>query len=376
MAAEARVERSLTCRYCGAPLQAGPDDVLVVCRRCGRVNWLRGAERPMLVVEALPRDELVRVFDELAMRDPDLRSGYRGVARLETIYFPFYAGKVSAWTRYEARVAVEKRRVECRGDRCVTRTEVRVVHVTGEVKGVYHALIPARRLAGDRVVDDVAWRALKLYESGGLKGPERIDWSRADEVLAAEFGVEEAERRLVAEGCEALLEAAKSDARRRAEERVGGGSARIEWIKAPCNVEDARIENLVYAPYARVYYATASGVYRAYLYGWDGRTIEREEPFLDNQRLLVAGLSGLVAAGGWGLGALVYAAGGGLEAALLSLLLAGASIVLSRDMMYGAANLLYRVERGAAASWLRSLPSTLHAVFRLRGTLLGRLLGR
>ncbi len=375
MAAEARVARSLTCRYCGAPLEAGPDDILVVCRRCGRVNWLKGAERPMLALEALPRDELSRAFDELAMRDPDLRGEYEGVARLEVVYFPFYAGRVSAWTRYEAEVAVEKRRVECRGDRCVTKTIVRVVRVAGDVKGVYRALIPARRLAGDRVVEDVAWQALKLYESGGLRGPERIDWSRADEVLAAELGVEEAERRLVGEACEALLGEAKADAMRRAERRVGGSAREVRWIKAPCNVEEARVENLVYAPYARVYYATRSGVYRAYLYGWSGEPIEREEPFLDKQRVVIAGLSGLVAAGGWQLGALLSAIAAGGGGALLFLLAAGVSTLLSRDLMYGAANLLYRVERGAAASWVRSLPSTILSIFRLRGTILDRLLG-
>ncbi len=376
MAIKARVVRSLTCRYCGAPLEAGPDDVLVVCRRCGRVNWLRGAERPMLAVGALSREELTRVFDGLASRDPDLRREYMGVARLEIIYFPFYAGRVAARTRYAARVVVAKTRVVCRGGRCETRTETRTVRVTGEVGGVYTALIPARRLAGDMVVDDVARRVLGLYEAGGLRGAEQIDWSRADEVLAAELSVEEAERRLVGEACEALLEAAEEDAMSRAAARTGGGVAvSVEWIRAPCRVEEARVESLVYAPYARVYYATRSGVYRAYLYAWDGAPIEREEPFLDKQRVAVAAIGGFVAAGGWGLAALLAGLHAGIEGLLASVLVAGLSTMLSRDLLYGAANLLYRVERGRGGSWLSSLPSTLSAMLRLKGSILGRLLG-
>ncbi len=379
--------RALTCRYCGAPLRAGPDDVVAVCRRCGRVNWLRGSPAPVLAVEALPKDELAARFDELALRDPELRREYQGVARVETVYFPFYAGVVRLRTRYRAYVNMRLAEAPfCKsgGEECLMIVEgPNAVEVEGEVEGVYHALIPARRVAGERVVGELARSVLALYREGGLEGPDAIDWGRADEVLAPQVTLEEARRRLRSEACDALLEAVREDAARRAEERLrerGVDNARVtrdnvEAVRAPCIIEEVRVEHLVYAPYSRVYYVAGDAVYRAYLYAWSGEPIEREEPFTDTQRMTVSILSGVLAAGGWTLAAAAAVYGGG-GLFLLAAVPAVIASIVARDLYYGAVSLLYRVERGRGGSWLETLTETLRAVLRLRGSLASGVLGR
>jgi len=369
--AEARVVGELRCRYCGAPLPAAPDAVVVVCPYCGMPNWLRGGGE--VLAAGLPgEDEAVEMFRRLAERDPDLRSVSPQVARVEVVLLPFYHAWGRLSSRYEATGFLTVEVARTRDGRTVTETRTVPFHVSGTYRARFHALLSARRSPAEDAVDELASHFLE--SPPGLRPLEELvregRWRRGvHQALAADIDASEARKWFVDDVCDKARERVRAVIREQARmSYIGPGavvSVNVVEETVPCSIEEMEARGPLLLPLVKAYYVVGDKLYRAFFAGWDGAPLVREEPMTETQRGMLSALGGALAGLlGAASPAAYAAAGGGWAGALVGLLLLGAGAaagyVFARAAMQPA-----RIERGGPHRWVASIDETVERALGL-----------
>jgi predicted RNA-binding Zn-ribbon protein involved in translation (DUF1610 family) len=354
-----RVAEAYRCRYCGAPLRVGPDTVVAICPYCGRPNWIRGSPRELRGAKTPGPEEAEEYWRRLAEKDPDLRSVSPVLARVESVLVPYYLGRGTARSRYEASGHLVVTITRRRGDKTVTETRLVPFHVSGLYEAGFEALLVARRSPGEEAARLLAEHYLRT-RPGLVPLEEAVgEWRRGfHQALAADRSPEEARRWFLDDACDRVRKRVREVIRERARRSyVGPGTVtavNVGWERVPCLVEGLEVEGPFFLPLVRAYYVVEDRIYPAFFAGWDGAPLAREEPFTTAQRLALSILGGL-AAGLGGSGAAAALAGiGGAVGAAAALLAGGAGAVLG-FLLSRAALLPARRERGGPGGWLRSV---------------------
>ena len=359
-----RTGEAIRCRYCGAPLRVGPDTAVAVCPYCGKPNWLRGSGR-VEAARPLEPEKVEEGFHRFAGRDPDLRR-LRGLelARVETVFIPFYEARGRLSAEYDYRGYVVKTRTRKQGDRYVTETYRVPFHVHGTYSTGFHALTSGKRVLGEEAADMLASHYLRSRPE--LVAMEDIAWRRgAYTALAADYEPGEARARVVDDACDWLRGLVDREARRRAAASKGGGAVEVTSRMIRCSVEEVNVEGPIMLPLAKVFYAVQGKLYRAFFAGWDMKPLLREEPLTPMQRAVLAVLGG-AAAGAGGAAAVWGLAGPGDP------LIGAAAAAIGAVVGFLASRLALkesRREEGGPGAWIRSLGEEVgETVERLRAS--------
>ena len=342
------------CQRCGAPLEATPESIVVVCPYCGFPNWTAQAyAHPIVMVEA-ERARGEEYFRRYLETDPDMRgiAGRVELRSLELIYVPFYYVDAEAQGSYYGSAVVTLTKVEVvhRGQRTETRVRTDRVRVT--VSGSYrhqHLIdVVARRSVDSRIADVLSDHYLATRPP--TRPVAEVDWGRVKgQVLAAELPAQDAASLARDEACDAsramVEERMRDEAVSRAlAMRPGWSVAGVSWLvkRIPCRARALSVSPITLLPYFEYRYAYRGATYTLALAGWDGGKLLAEEPIGAMER--VASAAGAAAAAGLlGGGGLAYAlAAGEPGLGLLALIIAGAAnYLLARRAVAEV-----RVERG------------------------------
>jgi len=362
------------CRYCGAPLQVGPDTVVAVCPYCGRPNWIRGEPGELLAAKAPGSpDEVEEAFRKLARRDPDLRRVSPVLARAEAVFIPFYEGRGLARSSYEARGHLVVTITRRRGDKTVTETRMVPFHVSGVYKAEFETLLVARRSPGEEAVRLLA-RHYQRTRPRLVPLEEAVPgWRRGfHAALAADRDPGEARAWMVDDTCDRVRERVRSIIRSRARATYYGPGVVtgvvVEWERIPCAIEGLAVRGPLFLPLVKAYYVAEERIYRAYFAGWDMAPLVREEPFTATQRAALTALGGAASGLLGAAGAYIAAASGGLE----GLAVGAVAVAIGAALGFAAAKAALRPvrrETGGPGSWLTSIDEALEEA-------LGRASGR
>lgn len=333
----------LRCSYCGAPLDVGPDSVVVVCKYCGKPNLvaadadvgevamvptLRGDAVAKKAVEAAKRELRLKLrLKRAVFGDPDL------------FYVPYYFVEVSLRAWYTAKVRVTYTRIV--GGARGARTEVvtRNVSVSGEVSYADTIPVLARRAAGGAAAEKLARHYLSTRPNAvGLE--QGVDYGISKAFMAAEFGRAKAKAVALREAVDEMLKEVEEDAKRRAKRAVGHPEASASVVDKAVDfeVEKAEAPRLIYLPIWLVPYVIDESQYYFAVAGWDGALLASTEPVFLEQRM-------------------AYIAGTALAAGLLGGI---GGALLPKSLIIGSAFLLL----GAAAAYYVGSKSTRAFVVR------------
>jgi len=361
------------CRYCGAPLQVGPDTVVAVCPYCGRSNWIRGEPGELLAARAPGSpEEVEEAFRRLAERDPDLRRVSHVLARAEAVFIPFYEGRGLARSSYEARGRLVVTITRRRGDKTVTETRMVPFHVSGLYEAEFETLLVARRSPGEEAVQLLA-RHYQRTRPRLVPLEEAVPgWRRGfHAALAADRDPGEARAWVVDDTCDRVRERVRGVIRGRARATYHGPGVVtgvvVEWERIPCAIEGLAVRGPLFLPLVKAYYVAEERIYRAYFAGWDMAPLVREEPFTAAQRAaltVLGGLaSGLLGSGGAAAAAMITGAEGLVIGLIGAAVGAAAGYVLALAALRPA-----RREAGGPGSWLHSISGAIEeALGRARG---------
>ncbi|ABL87199.1 conserved hypothetical protein [Pyrobaculum islandicum DSM 4184] len=317
----------MRCSYCGAPLDVTPDSVVVVCRYCGRANFLAGEPRDVLAVPTLPASEIVRRAVERTRRDLNLRWRISEInfASPDLYYLPFYLVDVKLSATYQATVVVTYTKTVYMRGQPRTQIVTKVVRVGGRVALADVVAVLARRAAWGLSVDRLTSH---FFKTGPEPKPlaEVASGGQASAFMAGEFTAERAKAKAVRALIPRLLAAVDRDAEERARAAVGvfTAAAYVRDKTVDYEVERLVASPLTYLPLWVMPYFYRGSSFRYYIAGWDGEVVLAEEPvFVEHKAasLLAAAAAGGLA-GGLGyaalgvdpyVGAAVVAAGGALS---------------------------------------------------------------
>jgi len=261
----------LRCGHCGAPLDVTPEDIIVVCHYCSYPNAYDRVftEKNVFFVESLPKEEILRLFQERVRKDPDYRGILDGVevVKVEGTYVPLWLGTVKG--HGQMRYAIyEKHGSE-------TKTVVKLKNF--EIESL--VCVPARRSVYDIAVEELA---SKFKHSGAFSfdsiadmlkytmdvkpisslTPER--WESLElTFLNTDFGGEHAKM--------ALLDRASDVAK----ERRVSDDIELKSFMFEGEVQDIA---LVFYPLWKVYYDVKGGTYFVAYDGRRGKEVVAVEP--------------------------------------------------------------------------------------------------
>jgi len=326
------------CSYCGAPLDVTPDSVVVVCRYCGRPNFLVGNPSDVLAVPTLSSSEIVKRAVERTRRDMNLRWRITDInfSSPDLLYLPFYFVDVKLSADYQATVVVTYAKTVYVKGQPRTRTVTRVVRVAGRVSLSDVVAVLARRAAWGLSVDKLAEHFLNTAPEPKPLAEAAQQTSSA--FLAAEITPERAKAKAVRAVIPRLLAKVDEDASARARAAVGVllAATFIQDKAVDYAVERLEASRLTYLPLWVVPYLYRGSYYHYYVAGWDGKVVVAEEPAFAEHR--TASLLSAVAAGG-----LL----GGLSSALLytDLVMGAAALAGGAVLTYLAAGGLLRSRR-------------------------------
>ena len=325
MASEEAQAYSIRCQWCGQPLDVTPESIVVVCKYCGRPNWLvQAATHPIVLIPGISRG-LDRIFRRYVENDPDMKKIADKVTlkRANLSYIPLYTvnavARGKAWG--VADVVMSKIEVKRVDGRTETRVRTFTVEVSvSETYELFHTIdVVARRNYDNTIIDPL----VKYYASKGRpyrelgKPIEQVNWEEVKgEVLAAEIGPADAQRYARDEACDRSYSIVKDSLESKAKDKAlaeapaGSVPTAVNWkvLKIPCRSEVTSMSPVVLLPVIEAVYSYQGKMYKAVFAGWNGERVYGEEPVFASQRLLSFG-------GGALLGGLL--AGGGLSAALL-----------------------------------------------------------
>lgn len=307
-------ERGFRCSYCGAPLDVGPDSVVVVCRYCGRPNFIafdipKEELGDVLAVPAMPADEAARRAVEVAKRDWELKHRVNRVifGSPDLYYIPYYFVDLAMSARYSAKVEVVYTRTVVTGRGARTEVVTRRVSVSGSVRLTELAPVLARR-----AVEGIATERLAQAYVEARPQPKRLEelsvgYTTAKAFLAAEFGKTKAKALAIREGVGRLLREVERDAKERAKERLGHPEAFAKVLDKTVDfdVERADVSPLIYLPAYYVPYEYDGSLYGIVVDGWSGSRLALTEPVFPEERIgyalaasatagLLGGLGGLL----------------------------------------------------------------------------------
>ncbi len=283
--------QTLKCRRCGAPLDASPEDIIIVCPYCGFPNSFDEifGESNTFFVESLPEKEVIRRFRERMKKDRDF-TGARdkiSIVKVEGFYIPLWFGRVKAtgYVRYEVyeKRGSEKRRVI----RHRKFSETLVVCASGR-RSVYDVALEelTRKMERGYIsLEDLKQTLSSKIEIKPLKelGVEEWEGLKLD-FLNTEFGRKRAE--------EILLDRASD----KAKELYVPEDNEVLSFSFSGEVEDFA---LVSYPVWRIYYDFEGGTYFVAYDGHTGKEIVALEPMRIWRKAgyLVMAAAGVVIAG-------------------------------------------------------------------------------
>lgn len=262
--------QALKCRRCGAPLDASPEDIILVCPYCGFPNSFDEifGESSTFFVKSLPEKEIVRRFWERMRKDRDF-TGARdkiSIVKVEGFHIPLWFGRVKArgYVRYEVyeRRGNERRKVV----RHREFSEALIVCVSGR-KSVYDVVLEelTRKMEKGYIsLKDLKQTLASKIEIKPLKELDVEEWEGLKlDFLNTEFGRKRAE--------EILLDRASD----KAKELYVPEENELLGFSFSGEVEDFA---LVFYPVWRIYYDFEGGTYFVAYDGFSGREIVALEP--------------------------------------------------------------------------------------------------
>ncbi|MEZ0248241.1 MAG: zinc ribbon domain-containing protein [Thermoproteus sp.] len=312
-----RVEE-FRCSYCGAPLDVGPDSVVVVCRYCGRPNFVAGNADEVLAVPAIRGDEAAKRALEAARRSLQLRFRLKRAVfgDPDLYYVPYYFVDLSLKARYRAKVLVTYTRTVYVGREARTEVVTREVSVAGDLN--YGRVVPvlARRAVEGIASERLAERYLSARPQARRLEEIELGYRTSKAFLAAEFGKKRAEAVALRDAVEGLLEEVDRDAAERARRRVGHMAAATKILDKTVDfdVEKADVSPLTYLPAWVVPYIYDGSQYAIAVAGWDGSLLAMTRPVFLEERAGVLTAAALAAGflGGLGGGVLPHSYAVGL----------------------------------------------------------------
>lgn len=317
----------MNCRHCGAPLELGPDSVVVVCRYCGTANFMESNVEQVFVVPTLTSSDVLKKAAERTRKDLNLRwrmSNIKFNTSPDLTYLPYYFVNVELYANYMAKVIA------------TSQKHLKHINVSGTVRLSDTVPLLARRSTWGE-----AGRALGRHY---LKRPpplatlsEATEWVSRGVFLAAEYSKEEAKNKAVRVILKLLEEAVDRDALSKARLRVGP-SYTLRVVDRVVDYVVVKLESseLTYLPMWTALYLYRDSHYRYYIAGWDGAVVLAEEPVFVEHRiayfLTTAIVSGLIGA---------FAA----PLMFVDLTMATAAFLLASMLTYSTAAMLLRSRR-------------------------------
>lgn len=307
-------------------MDVGPDSVVVVCRYCGKPNFVADDVKAgeVLAVPAIKGDEAARRALEAARRRLQLRFRLKRAVfgDPDLYYVPYYFVDLSLRAHYSARVLVTYTRTVYVGREARTEVVTREVSVAGDLD--YRKVVPvlARRGVEGVATAELAERYLSTRPQAKRLDEIELSYRTSKAFLAAEFGGERAKAVALREAVEGLLEAVDRDAADRARRRVGhiAASANVLDRTVDFDVEKAEVSHLTYLPAWVVPYVYDGAQYAMALSGWDGSLLALTEPVFLEERAgaltaaavaagILGGIGGAVLPASYAVGLALIAAG-------------------------------------------------------------------
>ncbi|MFN3805368.1 MAG: zinc ribbon domain-containing protein [Pyrobaculum sp.] len=270
----------MRCRFCGAPLEWGPDSIVEICRYCNTPNFAEGVDVfQILVAPTLSSSEILERAVKRTRRDLNLRwrmRDIRFVTSPELTYLPYYFVEVELVAKYRAVVLATPR-----GETRRQLSRVRQFTVSGTVK--IRDLVPilARRSSAGKAAERLARHYLQRPPQVRPLGETEL----TGVFLAPEHDREMAGVRAVRALMGRLEREVERDALAKAEWEVGDGYS-LEVVSKTVDYVASRLEvsQLTYLPMWSIPYLYGNSHYRYYAAGWDGRVVLAEEPaFLEHK---------------------------------------------------------------------------------------------
>lgn len=317
----------MNCRYCGAPLELGPDSVVVVCRYCGTANFTESDMGQVFVAPTLTSSDILKKAVERTRKDLNLRwrmSDIKFNTSPDLTYLPYYFVNVELYADYVAKVIAtsQKRRY--------------VLRVSGTVRLSDTVPLLARRSTWGRSGEVLGRYYLKRPPPLATLS-EATEWASRGVFLAAEYNKEEAKNKAVRVLLKRLEEEVNRDALSKARLRAGP-SYTLRVIDRVVDYVVTRLEasELTYLPMWTALYLYRDSHYRYYIAGWDGAVMLAEKPVFVEHRiayfLTTAIVSGSVGAF---VAPLIYT----------DLTMATAAFLLASTLTYSTAAMLLRSRR-------------------------------
>ncbi len=273
------MSREFRCSRCNSPLDVTPDTIVIVCRYCGQLNWIRKDLK--FDVYITPTKSI-----EDARRILKHRIGGRRISRELLLYLPFYLVDVTCDVDYEGDfiVTVVKEKVRRRDGETIIETETRYipVHVKGRLEGERSKIpVVARKGVGGSMIRHLGSHLIGSdIEPIEIKDFE-LDRKTSKSILGAELDSKEAIDIAIDEHLDNLRTYVKRlmEDEARAEASVYGTPTIVNTQRlriTPLNIE-ANTSPLTYYP-IYVFNYGGRGEYKAYVTGWDLYPILLEEP--------------------------------------------------------------------------------------------------
>ena len=285
------------CSRCGANLDVSPDTIVVICRYCSQINWIRGDLRgEVYIVKARPENDALNRFRKL-IRWARIRDN-------KLIYIPYYIVDVRCDVDYEGEldvsVRVEKRR--SRDGESVVEYETRTVrvYVSGGIPNLGGSIpVVARKSVGGSLVRHLGREIVKSRVETVPFQEDILDRKISKAILGSEVSTSEAMDIAIDRHLDWVREYVRDRMREEAMDKasIHGTpiSANVVWERiTPLDVE-ADASPVTYIPVYLFTYG-ANGEYKAYLNGWDLKPLLLEKPpsLLYRMGWIVSGIFGNV----------------------------------------------------------------------------------